>query len=104
MPLIIPLGRLLYLFYQKKLIGKANEEIADFRYDRYLELRKETFSLRFGDIRKVLPNDEETAFALVMEIHAIDVLQAVAAFSDGKVWAFNSNNARKILATTTRQI
>jgi hypothetical protein len=30
-----------------------------------------------------------------MEIHASDVLQAIVAFSDGKVWTFNSKNARK---------
>ncbi|MDP9078675.1 MAG: hypothetical protein M3O71_14685 [Bacteroidota bacterium] len=88
-------GKLLYFYYQKKRSEKADEEIADYRYDRYLELRHETFALKPEDLGIVVSNDKETAFALVMEIHASDVLQAVAAFSDGKVWAFNTNNARK---------
>jgi hypothetical protein len=88
-------GKLLYLYYQKKRSDKADEEIADYRYDRYLELRDETFALKPEDLGIVVPNDKETAFALVMEIHASDVLQTVAAFSDGKVWAFNTDNARK---------
>jgi len=80
---------------EKKRYDKAGEEIADYRYDRYLELRDETFALKPEDLGIVLPNDKETAFALIMEIHLIDVLQAVVAFSDGKVWAFNTENARK---------
>jgi|GEM_PF-5087610 len=88
-------GKLLYFYYRKKRYDKAGEEIADYRYDRYLELRDETFALKPEDLGIVLPNDEETAFALIMEIHLIDVLQAVVAFSDGKVWAFNTENARK---------
>ena len=88
-------GRLLYLYYQKKRSDKVTEEIADFRYERYLELRDETFALKPEDLGIVIPNYKETAFALVMEIHASDVLEAVVAFSDGKVWVFNTNNARK---------
>jgi hypothetical protein len=94
-PVFFHFGKLLYFFYQKKRSDKGNEEIAEYRYDRYLELRDETFALKPEDLGIVVSNDKETAFALVMEIHASDVLQAVAAFSDGKVWAFNSNNARK---------
>jgi hypothetical protein len=92
---LFQIGRLLYIYYQKKRFDKAFEEIADYRYDRYLELRDETFALKPEDLGIMVPNDKETAFALIMEIHAIDVLQAVAAFSDGKVWAFNTRNARK---------
>lgn len=93
--LFFPFGKLLYLYYQKKRFVKADKDISDYRYYRYLELRDETFALKPEDLGTVVPNDEETAFALVMEIHASDVLQAVAAFSDGKVWAFNTKNARK---------
>lgn len=88
-------GKLLYLYYQKKRSDKVGEEIADYRYERYLELRDETFALKPEDLGIVVPNDKETAFALVMEMHAFDELQAVAAFSDGKVWVFNSKSARK---------
>ncbi|MGN8069319.1 hypothetical protein [Mucilaginibacter sp. 22184] len=88
-------GRLLYLYYQKKRSDKVDEEIADYRYERYLEMRDETFALKPEDLSIVIPNDKETAFALAMEIHASDVLQTVVAFSDGKVWAFNSKNTRK---------
>jgi len=93
--LFFPFGKLLYLYYQKKRFVKADKDIADYRYNRYLELRNETFALKPEDLSIEVPNDKETAFALVMEIHAFDVLQAVAAFSDGKVWAFNTKNARK---------
>ena len=88
-------GRLLYLYYQKRCYNKADEEMGDYRYERYLELRKETFALKPEDLGIVVPNDKETAFALVLEIHASDILQVIAAFSDGKVWAFNTDNARK---------
>jgi hypothetical protein len=88
-------GRLLYLYYQKSRYDKAGEEIADHHYDRYLNLRAEIFALKPEDLSIVVSNDKETAFALVLEIHASTVLQAIIAFSDGKVWAFNTDNARK---------
>ncbi|WEA02479.1 hypothetical protein [Mucilaginibacter sp. SJ] len=88
-------GRLLYLYYQKRCYRKTGEEIADYRYDRYLELREETFALKPEDLGIEVPDDKETAFALILEMHTYAVLQAVVAFSDGKVWAFNTANARK---------
>ncbi len=88
-------GRLLYLYYQKKHSDRVDEEIADYRYDRYLELRDETFALQPEDLDLEVTNDNETAFALAMEIHAYEVLEMVVAFADGRVWIFNSKTARK---------
>ena len=88
-------GRLLYLYYQKRRYRKTGEEIADYRYERYLELRDETFALKPEDLGIEVPNEKETAFALVLEMHTYTVLQAIVAFSDGKVWAFNTASARK---------
>ncbi len=94
---LFQIGKLSYRYYQKKRSDRAEEEIADFHYDRYLELRDETFVLKPEDLGIEVPNDKETAFALIMEIHAVSVLQAVAAFADGTVWAFNTKNARKTI-------
>jgi len=92
---LIYFGKLLYRFYQKKRYEKVGDEIADLRYERYLELRDETFALKPEDLGIVLSSDNETAFALILEMHAAEALQAIVAFSDGKVWAFNTYNARK---------
>ncbi|UOE51839.1 hypothetical protein MTO98_12195 [Mucilaginibacter sp. SMC90] len=93
--LLFHFGRLLYKYYQKKRYEKVSDEIADYRYDTYLELRDETFALKPEDIGIVLSSDNETAFALILEMHVAEALQAIVAFSDGKVWAFNTYNARK---------
>ena len=95
---------LLYRFYQKKRSDKVGAEIADYRYDRYLEFRTETFALRPEDLGIMISDDKETAFALIMEIHTYTVLQAVAAFSDGRVWAFNTRNARKNVNNSNNEV
>ena len=95
LPVVFQFGKLLYRYYQKKRSDRVKVEIADYRYDRYLELRDETFALKPEELGIAVPNDDEKAFALVMELHTFDMLQAVAAFSNGKVWAFNTRHARK---------
>jgi hypothetical protein len=88
-------GRLLYLYYQKHQYDKADEEIADIRFDSYLKLREETLALKPEDLNIDVPAGEEAAFAVILEIHTVSTIQAIAAFANGHVWAFNSQNARK---------
>jgi hypothetical protein len=88
------IGKLLYQYYQRSLHNKTISEIADSRYKRYLELRGETFLLKPRDVGITVP-DDETAFALMLEMHLFDVLLSVVAFSDGKAWTFNTQSARK---------
>jgi hypothetical protein len=93
--LLVYAGRLIYLYYQKRKQKQTDVEIADFRWDIYLNLREQTFSINPVTLGIEFPEDTETAFGIAIEMHLGDQVRFVIVLKNNEIWAFNTRFERK---------
>ncbi len=84
-----------YFFYQNYLMKKADVEIAESSWDKYLHMRNDALSTRPEKLGIELTSDTEKAFAIAIEEHLGTQLYFLIIFKNGQVEAFNSGKARQ---------